>query len=130
MRRQIPQHPASAVAGEALLRLSDTGKSFGSTSVLRAIEVAVPHHQVAAPIRSIGSGGSGGLGGLGGLGGSGGSGGSSHWRSINLLKTIDDGRIFLRGSDICDPGTRVDAVRARIGVVWNQCDLSTPHGAR
>jgi polar amino acid transport system ATP-binding protein len=58
--------------------------------------------------------------------GASGSGKSTLLRTVNLLEQIDDGQIFLRGTDISDPRTKVDAVRARIGVVFQHYNLF-PH---
>ena len=92
----------------ALLRLHQVRKSFGDQHVLRGIDLEVQPHEVVALI------------------GSSGSGKSTLLRTINLLEQIDDGQIFLGGVDITDPRTRVDAVRARIGVVFQQFNLF-PH---
>lgn len=92
----------------ALLRLHQVRKSFGDQHVLRGIDLEVEPHEVVALI------------------GSSGSGKSTLLRTINLLEQIDDGQIFLGGVDITDPRTRVDAVRARIGVVFQQFNLF-PH---
>ena len=92
----------------ALLRLHQVRKSFGDQHVLRGIDLEVEPHEVVALI------------------GSSGSGKSTLLRTINLLEQIDDGQIFLGGVDITDPRTKVDAVRARIGVVFQQFNLF-PH---
>ena len=92
----------------ALLRLHQVRKSFGDQHVLRGIDLDVQPHEVVALI------------------GSSGSGKSTLLRCINLLEQIDDGQIFLAGVDITDPRTKGDAVRARIGVVFQQFNLF-PH---
>lgn len=92
----------------ALLRLHQVRKSFGDQYVLRGIDLDVQPHEVVALI------------------GSSGSGKSTLLRCINLLEQIDDGQIFLAGVDITDPRTKGDAVRARIGVVFQQFNLF-PH---
>ena len=91
----------------ALLRLHQVRKSFGDQHVLRGIDLDVQPHEVVALI------------------GSSGSGKSTLLRCINLLEQIDDGQIFLAGLDITDR-TKGDAVRARIGVVFQQFNLF-PH---
>ncbi|WP_233572352.1 amino acid ABC transporter ATP-binding protein [Frigoribacterium sp. PhB160] len=58
--------------------------------------------------------------------GASGSGKSTLLRTVNLLETVDDGRIVLDGLDVTDPRVRVDAVRARIGVVFQHFNLF-PH---
>jgi polar amino acid transport system ATP-binding protein len=59
------------------------------------------------------------------IGGSG-SGKSTLLRCLNLLETIDDGQIILDGQDISDPRIDVDAVRSRIGIVFQAFNLF-PH---
>jgi polar amino acid transport system ATP-binding protein len=58
--------------------------------------------------------------------GASGSGKSTLLRCINLLEQIDDGQIWLSGDDITDPRANPDAIRARIGVVFQQFNLF-PH---
>ena len=58
--------------------------------------------------------------------GASGSGKSSLLRCINLLETVDDGVIRLDGEDITDPRVDADAVRRRIGVVFQAYNLF-PH---
>ena len=59
------------------------------------------------------------------IGGSG-SGKSTLLRCLNLLETVDDGQILLDGADISDPRADVDAVRSRIGIVFQAFNLF-PH---
>ena len=59
------------------------------------------------------------------IGGSG-SGKSTLLRCLNLLETLDDGQILLEGEDISDPRVDVDAVRARVGIVFQAFNLF-PH---
>ncbi|MGJ4843286.1 MULTISPECIES: amino acid ABC transporter ATP-binding protein [unclassified Leifsonia] len=93
---------------EPVLRLTGLRKRFGDTEVLRGIDLDVHRHEVVALI------------------GASGSGKSTLLRTINLLEPIDDGQIFLVGDDISDPRTRMDAVRGRIGVVFQHYNLF-PH---
>ena len=83
-------------------------KRFGSHTVLRSIDLEVAEHQVVTLI------------------GASGSGKSSLLRCINLLETVDDGVIRLDGEDITDPRVDADAVRRRIGVVFQAYNLF-PH---
>ena len=92
----------------AVLRLEGIHKSFGSTEVLRGIDLTVDSHEVVALI------------------GASGSGKSTLLRTINLLETVDDGQVWLAGVDVSDPSVRADAVRARIGVVFQHYNLF-PH---
>lgn len=99
---------ANVPAAETVLRLEGVRKSFGDTVVLDGIDLDVARDEVVALI------------------GASGSGKSTLLRTVNLLETIDDGRIVLGGDDISDPRVRVDAVRARIGVVFQHFNLF-PH---
>ena len=92
----------------AVLRLEGVRKSFGRSEVLRGIDLEVSEHEVIALI------------------GASGSGKSTLLRTVNLLERIDDGRIWLRDRDISDPRVAADAVRARIGVVFQHYNLF-PH---
>ena len=83
-------------------------KRFGTHTVLRSIDLEVAEHQVVTLI------------------GASGSGKSSLLRCINLLETVDDGVIRLDGEDITDPRVDADAVRRRIGVVFQAYNLF-PH---
>ncbi|WEV74415.1 amino acid ABC transporter ATP-binding protein [Bifidobacterium sp. ESL0798] len=55
-----------------------------------------------------------------------GSGKSTLMKCINLLERVDDGQIWLNGTDITDPRVNADKSRARIGVVFQQFNLF-PH---
>ena len=58
--------------------------------------------------------------------GASGSGKSTLLRCINLLEPIDAGRIVVEGREITAPGVPVDAVRRRIGIVFQSFNLF-PH---
>lgn len=96
-----------------VLRLEGVRKNYGDTAVLRGIDLRINSHEVIAVI------------------GSSGSGKSTLLRAINLLETIDDGQIWLANAngaldDISDPRVKADAVRARIGFVFQHLNLF-PH---
>jgi polar amino acid transport system ATP-binding protein len=55
-----------------------------------------------------------------------GSGKSTMIRTLNRLKTIQSGRIFVNGEDIYSPGHDVNKLRAGIGFVFQQFNLF-PH---
>ena len=93
---------------ETVLELTNIVKRFGDAEVLRGIDLTVEAHEVVALI------------------GASGSGKSTLLRTINLLERIDDGEIRLRGVDISDPAVKADAVRARIGIVFQHFNLF-PH---
>ncbi|WP_394436772.1 amino acid ABC transporter ATP-binding protein [Streptomyces sp. SGAir0957] len=91
-----------------VLRMESVRKSFGSTVVLRGVDLEVAPHTVTALI------------------GASGSGKSTLLRCANLLEEIDDGAIWLDGEEITDPRADADAVRRRIGVVFQAYNLF-PH---
>jgi polar amino acid transport system ATP-binding protein len=98
--RGAPQGP--------VLVAHDLRKSFGERTVLDGISLELAAHEVVALI------------------GASGSGKSTLLRCLTLLERIDDGQIVLGGTDISDPRVKVDAVRARFGVVFQNYNLF-PH---
>jgi polar amino acid transport system ATP-binding protein len=93
--------------GDALL-LEDVHKSFGSLEVLRGINLEVVEHEVVCLI------------------GASGSGKSTLLRCINLLESIQRGRIVVEGEEITAPGVDVNRVRRHIGIVFQAFNLF-PH---
>ncbi|MEW1629829.1 amino acid ABC transporter ATP-binding protein [Streptomyces sp. NPDC089173] len=91
-----------------VLRMEAVRKSFGTSLVLRDVDLEVAPHTVTALI------------------GASGSGKSTLLRCANLLEEVDDGAIWLEGEEITDPRTDADAVRRRIGVVFQAYNLF-PH---
>jgi polar amino acid transport system ATP-binding protein len=83
-------------------------KDFGDNQVLRGIDLDVYEGEAVVVI-----------------GGSG-SGKSTLLRCLNLLEQATDGVITLDGEDITDPRVDADAVRRRIGVVFQAYNLF-PH---
>jgi polar amino acid transport system ATP-binding protein len=100
--------PVQEPVPEPVLRCEGVVKRFGTHTVLRSVDLEVAEHQVVTLI------------------GASGSGKSSLLRCINLLETVDDGVIRLDGEDITDPRVEADAVRRRIGVVFQAYNLF-PH---
>jgi len=96
------------VNAEPVLDLRGVVKVYGGTPVLRGVDLAVAADEVVVLI------------------GASGSGKSTLLKVANLLERIDDGQILLGGTDISDPRVDVDAVRARIGVVFQHYNLF-PH---
>ncbi|MFJ7060558.1 amino acid ABC transporter ATP-binding protein [Streptomyces microflavus] len=94
--------------GSPVLRMEAVRKSFGTSLVLRDVDLEVAPHTVTALI------------------GASGSGKSTLLRCANLLEEIDDGAIWLEGEEITAPRTDADAVRRRIGVVFQAYNLF-PH---
>jgi polar amino acid transport system ATP-binding protein len=94
--------------GEPLLRVRGLRKEYGGRVVLRSVDLDVAEHQVICLI-----------------GGSG-SGKSTLLRCVDLLETVDDGTIHLGGTELTDPRLDENAVRRRIGVVFQAYNLF-PH---
>jgi polar amino acid transport system ATP-binding protein len=93
---------------DSLLRVRGLRKTFGENLVLDGLDLDVAPHGVVVLI------------------GASGSGKSTLLRCIDLLETVDDGVIELDGRDICDPRVDADAVRARMGIVFQAFNLF-PH---
>ncbi|GAA2282371.1 amino acid ABC transporter ATP-binding protein [Streptomyces hawaiiensis] len=91
-----------------VLRMESVRKTFGGSVVLRDVDLEVAPHTVTALI------------------GASGSGKSTLLRCANLLEEIDDGAIWLDDEEITDPRADQDAVRRRIGVVFQAYNLF-PH---
>ena len=92
----------------SLLEARGIRKAFGPRLVLDDLDLTVDRGQCVVLI-----------------GGSG-SGKSTLLRCFNRLEVIDDGQIILDGVDISDPRIDVDAVRARVGIVFQAFNLF-PH---
>ena len=92
----------------ALLELRGVRKSFGRNVVLRSVDLEVAEGQCVVLI------------------GASGSGKSTLLRCANLLEVVDDGTIHFDSADITDPAVDGDAVRARMGMVFQQFNLF-PH---
>jgi polar amino acid transport system ATP-binding protein len=90
------------------LRVAGVRKAFGEHVVLDGIDLDVARHEVVVLI------------------GASGSGKSTLLRCIDLLEHVDDGVIELDGTDLCDPRVDEDAVRGRMGLVFQQYNLF-PH---
>jgi len=96
-----------STTSEALL-LEGVRKSFGKLEVLRGIDLAVAEHEVVCLI------------------GASGSGKSTLLRCVNLLESIDEGRIVVEGEEITARGVDVNRIRRRIGIVFQSFNLF-PH---
>jgi polar amino acid transport system ATP-binding protein len=92
----------------AAVQARSVHKAFGRNEVLKGVDLEVDEHEVICLI------------------GSSGSGKSTLLRCINLLDPIDDGSIEVFGQEITAPGVDVDAVRRRIGIVFQAFNLF-PH---
>ena len=94
--------------GTPRIQVEGLEKSFGDRQVLHGIDLSVDEHEVVALI------------------GASGSGKSTLLRCINLLEPIQAGRILLNGREISRNESDVNAVRRRIGIVFQQYNLF-PH---
>ena len=94
--------------GAEAVRVEGLHKSFGDLEVLRGIDLTVAEHEVVCLI------------------GASGSGKSTLLRCINILEPIGAGRVFLEGEEITARGVDTNAVRRRIGIVFQAYNLF-PH---
>ncbi|MER6999387.1 amino acid ABC transporter ATP-binding protein [Streptomyces sp. NPDC000410] len=83
-------------------------KSFGDNEVLRGIDLDVARGEVVCVI------------------GPSGSGKSTLLRCVNLLEEPTAGQVFVGGTEVTDLDVDIDAVRRRIGMVFQQFNLF-PH---
>jgi len=103
-------HSSSALESHALptVEIRDLHKSFGTNEVLKGIDFHVNDREVVVVV------------------GPSGSGKSTLLRCVNLLEVPDRGQVLIDGVDICDSETDVNAVRRKIGMVFQQFNLF-PH---
>ncbi|MFE3634111.1 amino acid ABC transporter ATP-binding protein [Streptomyces cellostaticus] len=92
----------------AEIQVQDLHKSFGDNHVLRGIDLEIGQGEVVCVI------------------GPSGSGKSTLLRCVNLLEEPTGGRVFVGGTELTDPDVDIDAVRRRIGMVFQQFNLF-PH---
>ncbi|HWM12209.1 MAG TPA: amino acid ABC transporter ATP-binding protein [Solirubrobacteraceae bacterium] len=92
----------------APIEIRELRKAFGDLEVLRGIDFRVETGEVVCVI------------------GPSGSGKSTLLRCINLLEEPTSGTIFVGGVELTDPDVDIDAVRRRIGMVFQQFNLF-PH---
>ena len=90
------------------LVLEGVRKSFDKVEVLRGIDLGLAEHEVVCLI------------------GASGSGKSTLLRCVNLLEPVDAGRILLYGAEITGADGNANAVRRRIGIVFQAFNLF-PH---
>ena len=90
------------------LRIEGLHKRFGELEVLTGIDLVVQDHEVVCLI------------------GASGSGKSTLLRCIDLLEPIDAGRIVIEGIDVTASDADADAVRRRMGIVFQSFNLF-PH---
>lgn len=99
--------PLPDLSSPPLLRIEDVKKSFGTTQVLKGINLSVYRRQVVVLV------------------GPSGTGKSTLLRCINLLSPPDSGRIWLEEQEITAHGVNQDKVRQRIGMVFQDFNLFT-----
>jgi ABC-type polar amino acid transport system ATPase subunit len=107
------QSPSAAVVEPQrtttpVVRLEGVRKSFGDAVVLDGIDLTVNAGEALVVI------------------GPSGSGKSTLLRCVNLLEPIDGGRIFFYDEEITRKGVKVNQIRQRIGIVFQQFNLF-PH---
>ncbi|PZU46814.1 MAG: ABC transporter [Arsenicicoccus sp.] len=99
-------HPTQQVDTSApAIEIRGLHKSFGDNHVLTGIDFHVDAGQVVCVI------------------GPSGSGKSTLLRCVNRLEEPTSGQVLIEGIDITDPETELDAVRTRIGMVFQQFNL-------
>jgi polar amino acid transport system ATP-binding protein len=91
-----------------MIEIEDLHKSFGDLEVLKGIDFRVEKGEVVCVI------------------GPSGSGKSTLLRCVNRLEAPTSGRVSVGGVDVTDPDVDIDAVRRRIGMVFQQFNLF-PH---
>ncbi|MCW2860008.1 MAG: transporter [Actinoallomurus sp.] len=91
-----------------MIEVRDLHKSFGDLKVLRGIDLEVAAGEVVCVI------------------GPSGSGKSTLLRCVNLLEAPTSGTVIVDGAELTDPECDLDAVRRRIGMVFQQFNLF-PH---
>ena len=93
---------------EHFVSVVDVSKSFGDNVVLRHVDLDVNEHNVICLI------------------GASGSGKSTLLRCINLLERVESGRIVVDGQELTDGKHDVNALRRKIGIVFQAFNLF-PH---
>ncbi|MBT2487336.1 amino acid ABC transporter ATP-binding protein [Streptomyces sp. ISL-96] len=93
---------------EPEIEIRSLHKSFGDNHVLRGIDLEVARGDVVCVI------------------GPSGSGKSTLLRCVNLLEEPSSGQVFVGGTEVTDIEVDIDAVRRRIGMVFQQFNLF-PH---
>ncbi|MEU6137742.1 amino acid ABC transporter ATP-binding protein [Nocardioides sp. NPDC047086] len=98
----------AADRGAAVIDVQNLHKYFGDNEVLKGIDFHIGRGEVVCVV------------------GPSGSGKSTLLRCVNLLEQPTSGTILVEGEEITDPDADVDALRARIGMVFQQFNLF-PH---
>ncbi|MFD3541428.1 amino acid ABC transporter ATP-binding protein [Streptomyces sp. NPDC058662] len=106
--RQKTQPADTGAADRPEIEIRGLHKSFGDNHVLRGIDLEVARGEVVCVI------------------GPSGSGKSTLLRCVNLLEEPSEGKVFVGGTEVTDLDVDIDAVRRRIGMVFQQFNLF-PH---
>lgn len=93
--------------GEPVLRMVDIWKSYEDLQVLNGVSFELAEGEVKV------------------IFGPSGSGKSTLLRCINMLNPPERGEIYLHGQNIMAPGVNLNAIRARIGMVFQHFNLFT-----
>lgn len=93
---------------QPIIRIEDLHKSYGSLEVLKGVDMTVQKGEVVVIL------------------GPSGSGKSTMLRCVNRLEQPTGGRIFFEDTEITDPKTDINAVRKKIGMVFQSFNLF-PH---
>ena len=88
-----------------MIAIRDLHKSFGELEVLKGIDLDVAEGEVVCVI------------------GPSGSGKSTLLRCVNLLERPTSGKISIGEDEVTDPDADIDAIRRRIGMVFQQFNL-------
>ncbi|MFA1739393.1 amino acid ABC transporter ATP-binding protein [Lysinibacillus fusiformis] len=91
-----------------MIKIENLHKYFGKLEVLKGIDYEIQEKQVVCVI------------------GPSGSGKSTFLRCINMLEEVTDGAIYIEDVKINDPKTNINAIRAEVGMVFQQFNLF-PH---
>jgi polar amino acid transport system ATP-binding protein len=102
----VPSAPKTAA--RALITVESVNKSFGAHHVLRDVSTHFNAGEVAVIV------------------GASGSGKSTLLRTLNRLERHDSGRIVVDGIEVSDDQKQLDALRAEVGMVFQQFNLF-PH---
>ena len=88
-----------------MIRIENLHKNFGNLEVLKGVSLNIKKGEIVSII------------------GSSGSGKSTLLRCINLLETLDSGKIIVDGIDINQRSVNIDNVRKEIGMVFQSFNL-------
>jgi polar amino acid transport system ATP-binding protein len=99
---------STAVPPAHAIELRSLSKSFGDLEVLTAIDLTIDEGEVVCVI------------------GPSGSGKSTMLRCVNRLEEPSGGQVLVEGDDITDRDADVDAIRSRVGMVFQSFELF-PH---